>query len=91
MLAGLAAVGSASAADEMIAFGKQTGQINLGLYRHKMYTKALGSESVIGGATLHGISGEKSLGLDQTMSAALLDGFWRFCRPSPRVRRLLQA
>ena len=75
MLSGMAVSQNAAAADDMIAFGKETFKVNFGLYRPEVTTKV--SESVTGGTKLPSISGETDLGLDKSINAARLDGFWR--------------
>jgi hypothetical protein len=77
MAAGLGAGNNAAAADQMIGFGKETFQLNLGYYRPNFTTSA--SESAPGSVVPPGnISGENDLGLDKSLGVGRLDGFWRF-------------
>jgi hypothetical protein len=77
MAAGLVTVNNAAADDQMIAFGKETFQINLGYYRPNFTTSV--SEGVPGSAVPPGnISGENDLGLDKHLGVGRLDGYWRF-------------
>ena len=64
-------------AEEMIGFGQETGQINLGYYRPNFSTTV--AEGVAGSPIPPGdINGEDDLGLDKSLGVARLDGFWRF-------------
>jgi hypothetical protein len=64
----------AQAADEMIGFGKEKFQLNLGYYRPN-YTTSAGVATNGAGAT---ISGEDDLHLDSSVGVGRLDGYWRF-------------
>ena len=75
----LAAVGTADkavAADEAIAFGKETFKLSLGYYRPNFDSRvAVG----VPGATPPGdINPEQDLGLDKDLGGARFDGYWRF-------------
>ena len=76
-LVGAMAAGDAAAADDMIEFGKETLQVNLGYYRPNYSTafKATASGSTGGSRD---ISGENDLGLDKSLGIIRLDGHWRF-------------
>jgi hypothetical protein len=77
--AALAAVGTADnavAADEAIAFGKETFKLSLGYYRPNFNSRvAVG----VPGATPPGdINPEQDLGLENNLGGARFDGYWRF-------------
>ena len=68
---------NASAAVEMIGFGKEKFQINLGYYRPNFSTSV--SEGIKGSPLPPGdISGEDDLGLESNLGVARFDGYWRF-------------
>jgi hypothetical protein len=65
----------AVAADDAIAFGKETFKLNLGYYRPNFSsTVAVG----LPGTAPPAISGENDLGLDNNLGGARFDGYWRF-------------
>jgi hypothetical protein len=66
----------AAAADEAIAFGKETFKISLGYYRPNFNSRV--AVGVSGGAPPGDISPEQDLGLDHNLGGARLDGYWRF-------------
>lgn len=74
----VAAVGTANqavAADDAIAFGKESFKINLGYYRPNFSSKvAVG----VPGTLPPSISGEDDLGLDNNLGGYRFDGYWRF-------------
>lgn len=77
--AALAAVGTADnavAADDAIAFGKETFKLSLGYYRPNFDSRvAVG----VPGATPPGdINPEQDLGLENNLGGARFDGYWRF-------------
>ena len=66
----------AEAADDAIAFGKETFKLSLGYYRPNFNSRvAVG----VPGATPPGdIDPEQDLGLDKSLGGARFDGYWRF-------------
>lgn len=77
LVAGMATGNEAAAADEMIGFGKETVQLNLGWYRPNFTTTL--SASASGSAIPPGnVNLENGLGLDKSLSIGRLDGHWRF-------------
>jgi hypothetical protein len=66
----------AVAADDAIAFGKETFKLSLGYYRPNFDSRvAVG----VPGATPPGdINPEQDLGLEKSLGGARLDGYWRF-------------
>ena len=77
LVAGIAMGSDAAAADDMIGFGKETFQVNLGWYRPNFTTSVSASAS---GSPVPpaNVSGESDLGLDKSLSVGRLDGYWRF-------------
>ena len=75
--AGIVVAGSAIAADDMIPFGKETFQLNLGYYRPNFKTSF--SQSFPGSPIPPGtISAENDLNFDDTLDTWRLGGYWRF-------------
>jgi hypothetical protein len=70
------AADDAVAADDAIAFGKETFKLSLGYYRPNFNSRvAVG----VPGATPPGdIDPEQDLGLDKSLGGARFDGYWRF-------------
>ena len=70
------AANDAVAADEAIAFGKESFKLSLGYYRPNFNSRvAVG----VPGATPPGdINPEQDLGLDKSLGGARFDGYWRF-------------
>jgi hypothetical protein len=70
------AANDAVAADEAIAFGKESFKLSLGYYRPNFNSRvAVG----VPGATPPGdIDPEQDLGLDKSLGGARFDGYWRF-------------
>jgi hypothetical protein len=70
------AANDAVAADDAIAFGKETFKLSLGYYRPNFNSRvAVG----VPGATPPGdIDPEQDLGLDKSLGGARFDGYWRF-------------
>jgi len=77
LVAGTAAGGNATAADEMIGFGKEHFQLNFGYFRPNFSTSA--AVGLQGSAKPPGsISNEDDLKLDSTLGVGRVDGYWRF-------------
>lgn len=75
--AGIAMSNTAGAADQMIGFGKETFQLNFGIFRPNFSTSA--AIGLQGASRPPGsISPEEDLGLDSSLSVGRLDGYWRF-------------
>ena len=66
----------AVAADEAIAFGKETFKISLGYYRPNFNSRV--AVGLSGGTPPGDIDPEQDLGLDHNLGGARLDGYWRF-------------
>lgn len=76
-IAAIVASSGAAAADDMIPFGKETFQVDLGYYRPKFNTSF--SQSFPGSPIPPGtINGESDLNLDDSLGVARLGGYWRF-------------
>ena len=76
LMATLAIANDAKAADEAIAFGKETFKINLGYYRPNFNSRV--AVGVSGGTPPGDIDPEQDLGLEHNLGGARLDGYWRF-------------
>ena len=67
---------NAVAADEAIAFGKETFKLSLGYYRPNFNSRV--AVGVTGAAPPGDINPEQDLGLDNNLGGARFDGYWRF-------------
>jgi hypothetical protein len=72
----LGATNNAVAADEAIAFGKESFKLSLGYYYPNFDSRV--AVGVSGAAPPGDISPEQDLGLDKYLGGARFDGYWRF-------------